>query len=64
MKRIINGLSGTLIVLGFLVVLGSAGSSDLGVITATEFLLQVIGGVLLLFIGFVGLEIGGYEFDD
>lgn len=47
---------GTCIVIGFLVVLGTAGASDCGTLEFGQAALRSIGGLLVALVGLVGLK--------
>lgn len=55
-KKILTVLFGLSIGAGFLIVLGTAGSSDLNLIDFKTILIQSAIGVALVWIGFIGLK--------
>ena len=48
---------GACMVIGFLVVLGSAGASDCGMLEFGQVVLRCIGGVFVSLVGLVGLNV-------
>lgn len=48
---------GTCMVIGFLVVLGTAGASDCGMVEFGEAVMRSIGGVVVALVGFVGIKV-------
>ncbi len=46
---------------GFLIVIGSAGASDLEMIGLTDLIIRGSIGAVLIIIGVVGLKKGGYD---
>ncbi len=46
---------------GVVVILGTAGASDLGTISLNEIMIRGIIGVGLSLVGYFGLKIGGFE---
>jgi hypothetical protein len=46
---------------GVVVILGTAGASDLGTIGLTEMMIRGIIGIGLSLVGYLGLKIGGFE---
>lgn len=49
---------------GFIIIFGTVGSSDLELINLTRLAIQGGIGVVLITICFIGLTIGGYNYDD
>lgn len=62
MKKLIKVVSGWIVFFGFVYLIGSAGASDLEIINVTEFMIRGVIGLLIVFIGLIGLKIGGYRF--
>lgn len=56
-KTFLNRVFGILIGVGFLLVCGTAGSSDLGRIDFKTAIIQSVLGILIGSIGFIGLKI-------
>lgn len=65
-RKVAKAIGGILLTSGLFVLIGSAGSSDLGRITLTEILIHNGIGVLLLAVGYfvIKLATGGGVFDD
>lgn len=57
LSRIIGGLSGLSILIGFLLIAGTAGSLDLNSISLSQGILQSLGGLLLMGGGLIGLHL-------
>ena len=49
-------------VIGFFLIVGTAGASDLDLITVKEIILKGGSGLLLILTGYVGLRLGGCEY--
>lgn len=56
-KKILTVLFGLSIGVGFFIVLGTAGSSDLNLIDFKTIIIQGAIGVALVWIGFIGLKV-------
>lgn len=63
LSRIIGGLSGLSILIGFLLIAGTAGSLDLNSISLSQGILQSLGGLLLIGGGLIGLHTCDIEVD-
>lgn len=59
MKNIIFGLC---MFVGFMIILGTAGSSDLGLIECNKILVQSFIGVGVMGVGYLGLRLTGADF--
>ena len=48
------------VIFGLLIILGSAGASDLNEINAEEFAVRALIGIIILLVGAIGLRKGGH----
>lgn len=59
--KIKDWLSFGCVVFGLLIMLGSAGASDLNEISAEGFAKRAVIGLIILLVGSIGLKKGGYS---
>ena len=64
LKKVFHWIFGLCMFVGFVVMVGTAGSSDLNTIDFKTALVYSLIGLVLMFIGFVGLKLSGWEYID
>ena len=60
-KRFLHKVFGLCMLGGFVTILGTAGASDLNLVTFNELLLRGVIGAGLLLIGYVGLKASNFK---
>lgn len=64
LKKVFHWIFGLCMFAGFVVMVGTAGSSDLNTIDFKTALVYSLIGLALMFIGFVGLKLSEWEYID
>lgn len=64
LKKVFHWIFGLCMFAGFVVMVGTVGSSDLNTIDFKTALVYSLIGLALMFIGFVGLKLSGWEYID
>lgn len=64
LKKVCNWFFGLCTLVGFVVMVGTAGASDLNTIDFETILVQGGIALALILIGFVGLKLSGWEYID
>lgn len=59
MRKIISKISCLIMFIGFYVLVGTAGASDLDLIGMSDIISRGLIGIVLMLTGFIGVKIGG-----
>ncbi len=62
LKKVLHGVFGVILLSGFLVIVGTAGSADFGPVNPLENTIRAVVGVLLVAGGFFGLMVSGWKY--
>ena len=64
LKKIYQGLFISSMLAGFILMIGTAGASDLNMVDFEKIFLQASIAMLLILVGFFGLKVSGFEYID
>lgn len=57
MKKLIRFACVLMMIIGAILILGTAGASDNNIISLSQIIAQLVGSILLIGVGFVGMEV-------
>ena len=64
LKKVFHWIFGLCMFIGFVLMVGTAGSSDLNLIDWDTILKQSLIALILMTVGFIGLKLSGWEYID